>query len=123
MSESSDSEQVRQEIEQTREDLGDTIEALKYKTDPREQAKAAARAAAQKTRDLGQKVHDQAPQPVADTFDRTREAVAPKAREAREKVRGREGQVAAAVGAAVVLLLLVRKIARRSKDGDEGDES
>jgi Protein of unknown function (DUF3618) len=118
MTESTDPEQLRQEIEQTREDLSDTIDALKYKTDPREQAKVAAQKATAKTRELGQKVYDKAPPPVANAFDRTKEAVAPKASQAREKARGHEGQVAAAVAAALVLLLLVRKIARRSKDED-----
>ena len=39
MTESSDPEQIRRDIEQTREELGDTVEALSAKTDVKAQAK------------------------------------------------------------------------------------
>jgi hypothetical protein len=57
---SSDPDEIREEIEQTRADLADTVDALQYKLDVKARAKDQARAAGAELRDRGVELKDQA---------------------------------------------------------------
>jgi hypothetical protein len=109
-----DPEELKDEIARTRAELGETVEALSRKVDPREQARAAAHSAAEKAQQVGQRVQEVTPQPVLDAAGRVRDTVAPAADTARKKLRGHERQVVVAALGAVVVLLVVRRIAKRN---------
>jgi ElaB/YqjD/DUF883 family membrane-anchored ribosome-binding protein len=69
VTESKDPEQIREEIEATRRELGDTVEALAYKADVkarvREKIGATKESAAQKKDDLIGKARDASPDSVS----------------------------------------------------------
>lgn len=114
MSEQQDPEQLKEEIAATREELGDTIEALTHKVDPREQAKAAAHAVADKASEVGHKVQERTPQPVLDAATKARDAVTPTVNTARDKLRGHEKQAIGVAAGVVVLLLVLRRRRKNS---------
>jgi hypothetical protein len=60
-----DTEQLRREIERTRAELGQTVEALSHKADVKAQARARAELAKQQARDKAQLVQAQARQKPA----------------------------------------------------------
>jgi hypothetical protein len=67
---SSDPEEIREDIEQTRGELGETVAALAEKTDVKQQAQAKAEElkgqASAKARELGDKAKEMAPDPAGE---------------------------------------------------------
>ncbi len=57
---SSDPDAIREEIEQTRADMADTVDALQYKLDVKARAKERARATGEQLRGRGMELKDQA---------------------------------------------------------------
>jgi hypothetical protein len=103
-----DPEQIESEIEQTREDLGETVAALADKTDVKKQAKrkveetkAAAQAKASETADAAKQTLHDAPRSAEQARDRALAAI-------------RENPVHAATAAAIGLVALAVLI-RRSR--------
>ncbi|WP_199430113.1 DUF3618 domain-containing protein [Qaidamihabitans albus] len=91
-----DAEQARTDIELTREELGDTVQALAEKANVPERAKEQLHERTEQARDL---MRDKLPPPAADRV---------------EKVAGTVGRnPAPIVGAAVLAVILVRLIVRR----------
>jgi hypothetical protein len=91
-------EEIRKDIEQTREELGDTAEALAAKADVKGQAKAkvddAKQAASDKTQEFTSRVKEAAPDSAGEGANQVA-AVA------------KENPVPVAVGAAVLFALLI----------------
>ncbi|WP_169950174.1 DUF3618 domain-containing protein [Microbispora sp. H11081] len=111
--------EVRQEIERTRDHLGDTIEALAAKADVKARAQervhATAAAARAKVAGVTGRMREAAPERVRGAAGRMREATPERVRGAAgmvgEQARRRSGLIAAA-GAAGTALLLLRRLPR-----------
>jgi ElaB/YqjD/DUF883 family membrane-anchored ribosome-binding protein len=102
-------EQIETEIEHTRQELGDTVEALAEKTDVEAQAKAKAESAKGAAQDKAQDAVDaakQAAQAAPERAQHTASAVTAKLREDRRLLYG------GAAGAGILLIGLIRR--RRS---------
>ena len=103
-------EQIRAEIEGTREELGETVEALATKADVKSQAKARVDERKQALRQKQQELKGK----VSDVPRRAREVKPQDAKRAASQVadqaRGRPGPaIAAALVLALVLLRLIRR--------------
>ncbi len=112
-----DQEELRRQIDETRADLGDTVEALSAKADVKAQVK-------EKVDERKEQLHEQQEQ-VKEKAVEVQEQVQAKAVEVQEQVQERAGEVQeqakknpapffAAGGAAVLLLLLLLVRRRRS---------
>lgn len=109
---------LRDQIEQTREDLGDTVEQLTAKADVRKQARAATTRLGERVRVAAagqagrEKVRTRAAQAKRTAPGQTRHALDKSARTA----RGQRGPLAVAVGALVAALaaLIIWKRRKRS---------
>jgi chromosome segregation ATPase len=88
-----DPEVLREQIEQTRDELGDTVEALAQKADVKAQARARIDEGKEHLRDYGQQAQAQAAQ-------------------ATEQAKERPAILAAAIGGLIALLVLIRIIRR-----------
>jgi Protein of unknown function (DUF3618) len=120
-------EVLREEIAETREELGDTVEALAAKADVKGQAqakvderKALAQAkveeAKARIRQTTQQAQTKLPEPVQEKAGQAQAKAAELAAQAREKkvrVADKEVPVVPLLGGAVALLVLVRLIRRR----------
>jgi len=97
-----DVEEIRAGIEETRSELGDTVQALAAKTDVKKQAKDAAESARVKVVDAAETAKAKA----VVLADRAQEN--PRVREAVAKVRQRPIPVAVVIGALVAAYVVVR---------------
>lgn len=114
MSEFSDAEQLRAEIEETRADLADTVNALSAKLDVKARAKAKVDdVRATVTETVSQAKHS-APPPVQQSLDRAGAALVPAA----AKAKPYQHQILAAVGLAAVIAILARRRAGRAGNRD-----
>ena len=98
MTEQQTPEEIRREIERTRRELGDTVDALAHKANVKEQARL-----------KKEEVKEQA---RAKKDEVTRQARA-KTGEAQERVKANPTPLAAAIGGGIALLLLLRFLRRR----------
>ena len=112
MSESPSPEEIRAEIEQTRSEMGDTVDALTNKLDVKAQAKEKVESVKSTVSDKAAQAKAAAPAPVQKALDKTGDVAAP----ALHKAAPYTKQIALAVLAAVAVLIFWRS--RRS-----GDES
>jgi ElaB/YqjD/DUF883 family membrane-anchored ribosome-binding protein len=102
---SKDPERIEAEIEQTREDLGETVAALAEKTDVKKQAhdkveetKEAARAKVSDTSDLAKEKFQAMPEAASQTANRTLEAL-----------RQNPAPAVVTLGALLVVAVIVRR--------------
>ncbi len=102
--------EIREEIDRTRADLAETVDALHDKLDVKARAKTKAHDVSATVSTTATKLKQQAPPPVQSALDRGASAIAPAAARA-EPYRS---QIAIGAGVGVVLLLVVRRI-RRSR--------
>jgi hypothetical protein len=101
---------LRADIERTRAELGDTIEALAGKADVTGRAKEAAGAATAKVRQRSEQVvHD-----IAERAHHVQEALPEKARDVGARLRRRPAGVLVAAAALVALAVGIALIRRRS---------
>ena len=112
---------IRAEIDKTRADLAETVDALSDKLNVKAQAahkvddaKAGVQHAAAKAKDAIDHVARAAPEPVKHTIAKAEGAVAPVAR--RAKPYGK--QIAAGMGTALLGLILVRRRRSKARDRD-----
>lgn len=101
-------DEIRDEIEQTRAELGDTVDALTAKLDVKAQVKDRVAGAKTSVTDAAAKAKQAAPAPLQSALDQAQVKAAPLVEQARPYGK----QIAAGVGAVLVLLLALR---RRSK--------
>ena len=87
MTEQQTPEEIRREIERTRRELGDTVDALSHKADVKEQARI--------------------------KKDEVTEQARVKTEEVKNRVSANPAPLAAAIGGALALLLLMRLLRRR----------
>ena len=111
MSESQTPDEIRAEIEQTRSDLGETVDALTNKVDVKAQARQKVESVKSTVSDKAGQAKAAAPAPVQKALDKTGEVTAP----ALQKAAPYRKQIA--VGAAVVLAVLL--FWRRRRSGDQ----
>ena len=104
VTETQDPEKIQREIEQTREQLGDTVEALAQKADVKAQAK-------QKLEDTKASVSDKKEQLLAKAKETSPDGAASLASQASQK--GRENPVPLAVAAAFAAGFLAARAFRR----------
>ena len=102
---SKDPEQIEAEIDETREDLGETVAALADKTDVKKQAhnkveetKEAARAKVSETSDLAKEKFEAMPEAAWQTANRTLEVL-----------RENPAPAVASLGALLVVAMIVRR--------------
>jgi hypothetical protein len=103
-----DPDQIREEIEATRADLADTVDALSTKLDVKAQAKSKAHEVQATVSDTLSKAKQSAPPPVQTSLDRVGAALGP----ALAKAKPYRRQIIAAVGAAAAVLVLARRRGR-----------
>ncbi len=109
-------DEVRADIESTRADLADTVDALSAKLDVKQQARARAndvkQQAAARVQDVRQRAADavgKAPAPVQNALHKSTETVAPVAQQVGQKAGENRQQVLIGAGAFVLLLLARRR--------------
>lgn len=117
-----DPEQLREEIEQTRAELGDTVEALAEKSDVKAQAK---KAVEEKKADVAQKVEEtkatvtgKAEDLKAKATEATPESALGAASQAQSQVQqtARENPIPVAAAGAFVLGFLIGRFTKNSSD-------
>jgi Protein of unknown function (DUF3618) len=108
---------LTEEIERTRTELGETVEALAAKADVKARAQEKAGDAKQAILDAGGRVKDQVTgvtaQAAAAVWKRTPEPVRRAAKRAADSARGRPAPLAAAVGAVLLVGALIARRRRR----------
>jgi hypothetical protein len=120
----SDPQALREEIAQTRADLGETVEALAAKTDVSARAKDAVGEAAEKAKDAVTTVASQAKDTVAKTAGQVKDQVVEKAAQVKEQAvelteQAKQGNpvplaiLAAAVAAVISVLVWAARRIRR----------
>ena len=102
-------DQVREEIDQTRTDLAQTVDALAAKLDVKARAKTKAHDVSATVTETATKLKSQAPPPVQDALDRGAAALGPAAAQAQPY----RSQIAA--GAGFLLLLMMFRRRRRAR--------
>lgn len=109
-------EELREQIQHTRDDLGQTVEALAAKADVKAQAKEKAAAmkeqAAEKAALVSEQIRAKAEQAARLAKDKAPEPLLDKGRQAARVARANRTPILAA-GAALVVLLLLRRSRRR----------
>jgi hypothetical protein len=103
-------DEIREEIDRTRADLAQTVDALHDKLDVKARAKTKAHDVSASVSTTATKLMQQAPPPVQAALDRSASAIAPAA----AKAQPYRSQIALGAGGAVVVLLIIRRI-RRSR--------
>ena len=98
MTEQQTPEEIRREIERTRRELGDTVDALSQKADVKEQARLKKEEVKEQARAKKDEVTQQA---------------RVKTNEAQDRVKANPAPFAAAIGGALALLLLLRFLRSR----------
>ena len=101
-------DEIREEIEQTRAELGETVDALTSKLDVKAQAHDRVDAAKATVAAKATQAKQAAPVPVRNALDQASSAAAPLV----EKARPYGKQIAAGVGALLALLFVARRRSR-----------
>jgi hypothetical protein len=107
---STDADHIRREIEETRHDLADAVNALTTKLDVKTQAKSKATELKSTITDTAAKAKQSAPPPVQNSLNRASAALGP----ALERAKPYRTQILAATSLAVAIAVLGRRRARRS---------
>lgn len=102
-------DELREQVQGTREELGITLEALAAKADVRTQAQEKADAAGARGRDLAHEAQDRAAGFLHRAHDRTPDPVRRRARQAGAAARQHQGLLIAGAAAVGLALLLGRR--------------
>ncbi len=109
----SDPDAIRADIEQTRAELAQTVDALSDKLNVKAQAAgkvgAAKDAAKQKVAGAASQAHAAAPEPVQHVLGSVGEKAGPVAQQVAAKVEPHRGKIIAGAVAALVVVLVVRR--------------
>ncbi|MDT4892414.1 MAG: hypothetical protein QOE97_1449 [Pseudonocardiales bacterium] len=108
----SDVHAIQADIERTRAELADTVDALAAKLDVKAQAKQRAHELAVQAGDRVEKAKAVAPEPVQQALDKVTEVSRPVVAKAAEDKR----RTAVIVAGALVALLVLRRVRRRALD-------
>ncbi len=106
----SDPDEIRAEIEQTRADLADTVDALSAKLDVKARAGDKAHELKQSVADATTRAKESAPPQVQQSLDRAQAVLEPAVGKAVEAARPYRTQLLIGVAVAVVLLVVRRRI-------------
>lgn len=109
MSEPLEAREIQKDIERTRAELAETVDALSAKLDVKAQAKQRAHEAGDTAAQTYQNAKSAAPPPVQQALDKVEQAAKPVFAKAAEDKR----RTALVVGGALVVLLLLRRARRR----------
>jgi hypothetical protein len=110
-----DPDEIKADIERTRADLAETVDALTTKLDVKAQAKQRAADAQAKVGERLEALRSTAPEPVQQALARAGDAARPVAAKAAEDKR----RTAVVAGGAVLLLLVVRRLRKRRRTSAE----
>jgi MYXO-CTERM domain-containing protein len=112
-----DPDAIRAEIEQTRAELAETVDALASKLDVKGQAADKAEAAKAKVGAKASQAKAAAPEPVQHVMDTVGAKAGPVAHQVNAKVEPHRGKLIAGVGAGLLVLLVLRR--RRHSSADD----
>ncbi len=116
--ETSKTDDIKAEIEQTRSDLADSVDALAAKADVKARGKEQLAHAKESAADALDRAKQSAPEPVQQALDKAASTVGPAAAKARDTAAPYRKQILIGVGVLFVLLVLR---GRRHSD-HSGDE-
>ena len=106
---SNDPDAIRADIERTRAELAETVDALSAKLDVRAQASDKADAAKAKAGELAGQAKAAAPEPVQHAMDAVGAKAAPLAHQVNVSTEPHRGKIIAGVGAAFVVFVVLRR--------------
>lgn len=109
-----DPDAIRADIEATRAELAETVDALTAKLDVKGQASERADAAKAKVSEKAGQAKAAAPEPVQHAMDTVGAKAGPVTHQVNVKTAPHRGKIIAGVGAGLVVLLILRR--RRSSD-------
>ena len=109
MSDEAGAEQIRTDIEQTRAELADTVDALSDKLNVKARAGDKAGEAKAKVSSAVAQAKAKTPEPVQHAFETVGARARPVAHQASEQIRPYRKQILIGVAAAMAVLLIVRK--------------
>lgn len=111
-----DPDAIRAEIEQTRADLAETVDALAAKLDVKGQASDKADAAKARIGEKAAQVKASAPEPVQHAVDALTAKATPVAHQLNAQTAPNRGKILAGVGVGVLVLLVLRRRRKATAD-------
>ena len=108
-------DEIRADIEQTRNELAETVDQVIDKLNPKTQVSDKAHAVRDAAAARATQAKEAAPPPVQHVLDSIGQRTAPVAKQVNDATAPHRSKIAAGVAAAVVALLVVRRVRSRRK--------